>query len=75
MSEPYLSRENRDQLRRLAGTDAGRALFAYLQKHHGPALRRAMERAAAGDYAEAKRIAGELLSSPEAKELLRQLGH
>lgn len=59
---------------RLAKTPTGQQLLALLQKNGGSDLNAAMNRAAAGDYDQAKQALSALLSDPEAKKLLEQLG-
>ena len=59
---------------RLAGTSTGQQLLALLQKNGGDSLRDAMDQAAAGNYDQAKSALTALLSDPEAKKLLEQLG-
>ena len=59
---------------RLASTPAGQQLLALLQKNNGPELQSAMNQAAAGNYEQAKRALSSLLSDPEARKLLEQLG-
>lgn len=59
---------------RIAQTPAGRQLIGILQQKGGDDLRQAMEKAAAGDYAQAKQTINALLDSPEIKKLLEQLG-
>lgn len=61
------------ELFRLAQTPAGRELITLLQKNGGSRLSDAISKAASGDYAQAKSILSELLSTPEAQALLRQL--
>lgn len=58
---------------RLAQTPAGRKLIALLQQQGGSQLQQAIASAAAGDYIKAKGIVSELLSSPEAQTLLKEL--
>ena len=55
---------------RLAKTPTGQQLLALLQKNGGSDLNAAMNRAAAGDYDQAKQALSALLSDPEAKKLL-----
>ena len=62
------------ELFRLAQTPAGRQLIAMLQKSGGTRLNEAITKAAAGDYAQAKETLSDLLSSPEAQVLLKELG-
>ncbi|MGM9659434.1 MAG: hypothetical protein ACI3WQ_02430 [Faecousia sp.] len=61
------------ELFRLAQTPAGRQLIAMLQKSGGARLNEAITKAAAGDYAQAKETLSDLLSSPEAQVLLKEL--
>lgn len=61
------------ELFRLAQTPAGRQLIAMLQKSGGARLNEAITKAAAGDYAQAKENLSDLLSSPEAQVLLKEL--
>ena len=59
---------------RLAQSDAGKQLIAILQNADSGSVQSAMDHAAAGDYETAKQALSSLLSSPEAKQLLEQLG-
>ncbi len=59
---------------RLAKSPAGQQLLAMLQRSDSGQLKQAMDLAAAGDYTQAKDTLSSLLSSPEAKKLLEQLG-
>lgn len=59
---------------RLAKSEAGQQLFAALRAHNAPAMDRAMEQAAAGDYSQLKGTLSSLLASPELKAMLEQLG-
>ena len=61
------------KLIRLAQTPAGQQLIALLQKQGGSRLQQAIESAGGGDYAKAKAVFSELLSTPEAQVLLREL--
>ena len=58
----------------LAKSPAGQQLIAMLQKQGENALQDAMNKAAAGDYAQAKQMLQALLEDPEAKALLNELG-
>lgn len=62
------------EARRIAATPAGQELIRLLQKQGGNDLKRAVERAAAGDYSGAQRTLSALLADPEAKKLLDRLG-
>lgn len=59
---------------RLAGTPAGQQLLALLKNNGGDELNQAMNLAASGNCEQAKQILSELLSDPQAKMLLEQLG-
>ncbi len=59
---------------RLAQSDTGRQLLTLLQAQNGGSLQTAMDQAAAGNYEELKKTMAVLLSSPEARALLGQLG-
>ena len=61
------------ELIRLAQTPAGQRLIALLQKKGGSRLQQAIENAAAGDYDKAKAVFSELLSTPEAQVLIKEL--
>ena len=74
MSELPISGRDLEKLMALAGTPAGKQLLAYLRATKGAALQTAMDQAAAGNYGPAKQLAKSVLSSPEARALLRQLG-
>lgn len=63
------------ELFRLAQTPAGRQLIALLQSKGGSQLSQAAGKAAAGDYTQAKALLSDLLSSPEAQVLLKELGN
>ncbi len=60
-------------LLRLAQSPAGQQLLTLLQNTGGDTLENAISQAAAGDYREAKSTLSSLLSTPQAKELLKQL--
>lgn len=62
------------ELYRLAQSPAGRKLLTLLQESGGTKLASAMEKAAQGDYTQAKKELGVLLDTPEAKALLGELG-
>lgn len=58
---------------RLANSDAGRELLALFSQMDSDKRERAAAQAAAGDYAQVKKTLSELLSSPQAKALMKQL--
>ena len=62
------------EAKRLAQTPEGKQLMQLLQRSDSGQLQQAMEKASAGDYREAGSILKSLLSSPEAQQLMRQLG-
>lgn len=61
------------ELIRLAQTPAGRQLIALLQKQGSSRLQKALASAASGDYTNAQAILSELLASPDAQVLLKEL--
>lgn len=61
------------QISKIAQSTAGQQLIAFLQKNGGQALQNAIEKAASGDYADAKQAISTLLSTREAQLLIKQL--
>ena len=59
---------------RLAKSETGQQLFAALRAQDGAAVDKAMEQAAAGDYSQIKQTLSSLLSSPQIKAMLEQMG-
>lgn len=59
---------------RLAKSPAGQQLLAMLQRSDSGQLQQAINQATAGDYTKASQTISTLLSSPEAKKLLEELG-
>ena len=59
---------------RLANTPAGQQLLAMLQQSDNEALQKIMDQISTGNYANAQQALSELLSSPEARQLMKQLG-
>ena len=59
---------------RLAQSEAGQQLFALLHSENSAAIEQAMNMAATGDYAQAKQALSSLLSSPQVKAMLEQMG-
>lgn len=59
---------------RLAQSDAGQQLFALLREQNGTAVDQAMTMAAAGDYTQARQALSSLLSSPQVRAMLEQMG-
>ena len=62
------------EAQRLAGTPEGQKLMQMLQQQDSGQLQKAMDAAGSGNYQEAGSILSSLLSSPEARQLIRQLG-
>lgn len=62
------------EAKRLANTPQGQQLMRLLQQRDSGQLQQAMDAAAAGNYKDAGNILQSLLSSPEAQDLMRQLG-
>ena len=58
----------------LAQSEQGQQLFHILNKNHSDSLNQAMNHASHGDYSQAQQLLSQLLSDPEAKKLLSQLG-
>jgi hypothetical protein len=59
---------------RLAQSDKGQQLFAMLKAQNGDAMNKAMEQAATGNYDQVKDTLSALLSSPQLRAMLEQLG-
>lgn len=57
----------------LANSPAGQQLLRMVQQNNSPQMKSAMDKAAAGDYAEAKQLIQAILSKPEAAALVEQL--
>ena len=59
---------------RFANSPAGQQLIAMLQQADHSQIQKAMSQASAGDYNDAQKTLSQILSSPEAQKLLKQLG-
>ena len=59
---------------RLAKSPAGQQLLAMLQQADKGTLQQAMSQASKGDYDQARAALENILTSPEAKSLLQELG-
>ena len=68
-----LSGFSTDQAMALAQSEAGKKLFALLQETNGDQLQKAMEQAATGNYQQVKETMSSLITSPEAKALLKKM--
>lgn len=73
MDDSEFTPEKIKQAQLLANTDAGKQLKALLEQSNAQGLKQAMEQAAAGDLAGAKRTIDAFLNTPEAAALLAQL--
>ena len=62
------------EAQRLAKTPEGQKLVAMLQQKDQGQIQQAMAQASCGNYKEAGAILQSLLSSPEAQQLIQQLG-
>ena len=62
------------EAKRLAETREGQELMRLLQKKDNAALEKAMADASAGNFKDAGKALSSMLSSPEIRQLLRQLG-
>lgn len=59
---------------RFASTPAGQQLIAMLQQADHSQIQKAMSQASAGDLSSAQKTLSNILSSPEAQKLLKQMG-
>lgn len=63
-----------EDAKRIAQSEAGQKLIALLQRSGGAQLQNAMQQASVGNYDQVQNTLSALMSSPEAQELLKQLG-
>ena len=63
-----------NELMKLAKSPAGQQLMAILKQQDGDKLEQAAAQAKSGDYAQASQTLSAMLSSPEAKRLMKELG-
>jgi len=63
-----------DEVMRLAKSPAGKQLIAMLQQQNSGQLQQAVTQAKTGDYANASKTLNDMLASPEAQKLLKELG-
>ena len=63
-----------EEAMKIANSPAGQQLIAMLQQSNSSQLQKAMELAGKGDMQQASQMMGSLLSSPQAKKLLEELG-
>lgn len=62
------------EIMRAARSPAGRKLVELLRASNGAALTQAMQKASSGDYNDAKTLIQKFLETPEAQDLLKDLG-
>ena len=62
------------EIMRLATSPAGQQLIAMMQQQGGSEFQKAMAKAAAGDYSQAKRAIETMMADPKAQQLLKELG-
>ena len=62
------------EIMRLATSPAGQQLIAMMQQQGGSEFQKAMAKAAAGDYSQAKRAIKTMMADPKAQQLLKELG-
>ena len=63
-----------EEAKRLAQTPEGQKLMAILQQKDSGQLQKAIEAASAGNYQQAGSLLQALLSSPEARQLIKKMG-
>ena len=63
-----------EEVLKLAKSPAGQQLMAFLQQRDSAAVAKASEQAKSGNYSQAGQTLRELLSSPEAQKLMKELG-
>lgn len=66
--------ETIQEARKLAQSPQGQQLAALLQQLGGTDLQQAIEKAAAGDFTQAKQAIHAVMQDPQARKLLEQLG-
>lgn len=59
---------------RLAQTPAGQQLIAMIRQQSGSEFQQAMELASKGDYSQVKLAIDRILTDPQARKLLKELG-
>ena len=63
-----------EEVMRLAQSPAGQQLLALLKQGDSAKLEQAVTQAKTGDYSQASRTLRDMLSSPQAQKLLKELG-
>lgn len=63
-----------EELMKLANSPAGQQLMAMLKSQDSSKLEQAAAQAKSGDYAQAGQTLSSMLSSPEARKLIKELG-
>lgn len=69
MQEKPKQLPSEDEVKRFAQSDIGRQLLTYFQENDSPELQNAMQKAAKGDYSQAKKIINALLTAPGAPDI------
>lgn len=59
---------------RMAQSPAGQQLIRLLQQNGGQNLQQAMDKAAQGDYTQARALLSSMMQDPQARNLMDQLG-
>ena len=73
-NNPNQSDVSIQQAMQLARTPEGQQLIAYLRSSGGKDFQTALQQASRGDYAAVKDIVSRMLTDPDARKLLEQLG-
>ena len=63
-----------EEAMQLARSPAGQQLLSMLRNTDSALLQQVSDKASTGDYKEASRLLSSMLSSPEAKKLMQELG-
>ena len=66
---------SKEDIMNLAKSPAGQQLIAILQQGDSAKLQQVTQQAQSGDYDSAKQTLQSMLSSPEARKLLKELGN
>ena len=61
------------ELMKIANSPAGQELISLVQKNRDEHFDRAMQQAQDGDYSQAQAMLNQILSTPEARELMKKL--
>ncbi|MGM9605068.1 MAG: hypothetical protein ACI3XG_08375 [Faecousia sp.] len=61
------------ELMKIANSPAGQELISLVQKNKGEHFDEAMQQAQAGDFSQAQAMISQILSTPEAKDLMKKI--